>query len=79
LVYTFVNDNVLPNLVQLRCAGLGKAEGEYTSDKLLKDSGLIKLAVPTIYRWMKKLGLEYMCRKKVYYVDGHERPANKRY
>jgi hypothetical protein len=79
LVYTFVHENVLPNLAKLRGKELGKAVGEYKPEHLLKDNGLIKLAIPTIYRWMRKLGFKYMCRKKVYYVDGHERPANKKY
>jgi hypothetical protein len=40
---------------------------------ILKQYGLTKVCLSTVYKWMKKLGFNYEPRKKSYYVDGHEK------
>ena len=43
---------------------------------LLKENHLHNLSVRTAQRWLVKLGFEYCTRKKNYYNDKHESPAN---
>ncbi len=40
---------------------------------------MTKVSVTTVYRWMVCLGFKYEVRRKVYYVDGHEKPATIEY
>jgi hypothetical protein len=47
---------------------------KFTVEDLLKENGLSKLAIPTVYRWIRRLGFKYQVRKKCYYVDTHEKP-----
>ena len=51
----------------------------FTTDDLLKENGLKTLSVPTVYRWLWKLGFKYKVRKKCYYVDMHKKPENVRF
>ena len=48
-------------------------------EQLLTENRLTKLAIPTIFRWMKALGFKYEVRRKIYYVHGHEKPEMKKY
>ena len=51
----------------------------YTIEQLLNENRLTKLSIPTIFRWMKALGFKYEVQRKIYYVDGHEKPETKKY
>ena len=46
---------------------------------LLEQYGLKNLSLPTVQRWMKKLGFKYEMRKKTYYVDSHDSNENIEY
>lgn len=81
-VYSHVHETILPGLVEVKNQEVKDETGElgtYTVESILKENGLVKLSIPTIYRWMRRLGFKYEVRKKCYYVDTHEKPDNKRY
>jgi hypothetical protein len=41
---------------------------------ILRQNGLTKLSLGTVYRWLDCLGFKYEARKKGHYVDPHEKP-----
>jgi hypothetical protein len=82
-VYSHVHATILPGLVEAKNKEEVENEtgelGTYTVESILKENGLVKLSIPTIYRWMRRLGFKYEVRKYYYYIDTHEKPDNKRY
>ena len=40
---------------------------------VVRKKAIVKVSLGTALVWAKKLGLEYMSRKKSYYVDNHDR------
>jgi hypothetical protein len=85
----FLFDNVhLTTLSGLVSDTVGRCKDEMGEDqynklelkkKNLKHYRLSKVAMQTIYRWMKALGFRYEMQKKGYYVDGHEKPSTVAY
>jgi hypothetical protein len=82
LLYQYMHDSVLPKLAKPRAQELKEQQEEFDKDEefgvgdLLKENGLTKLYVSTVYRWMRKMGFKFMARKKCYYIDTHEKPEN---
>ena len=84
MLSSYIHETLLPPLVKQRekelRANMELHPGEkFTVDALLEENGLSKLAIPTVYRWIRRLGFKYQVRKKCYYVDTHEKPENQRY
>jgi hypothetical protein len=77
LLYSYLHEVALPALLEERRAEL--VDEFYTMEQLLGENRLTKLSIPTIFRWMKCLGFKYEVRRKIYYVDGHEKPETKKY
>ena len=65
------HDTIIPELIEEEKCEMGF---EITKDELLRQYGLTKLCLGTIYKWMHHFGFKYSVSKKTYYVDGHERP-----
>jgi hypothetical protein len=57
---------------------LGK-DNEFTVEAFFKQNGLTKLNIPTVYRWIRKLGFKYQVREKCYYADNHQKPENQKH
>ena len=77
LLYSYLHEVALPALLEERRAEL--VDAFYTMAQLLGENRLTILSIPTIYRWMRRLGFKYEVRRKIYYVDGHEKPETKKY
>jgi hypothetical protein len=77
LLYSYIHEIALPALLDERRAEL--ADETYTMGQLLLENQLTKVSIPTIFRWMRRLGFKYEIRRKCYYVDGHEKPETKKY
>lgn len=74
---SYIQETVLPNFLLLR-----KQETSnkiLTIQDILKEHGLSKLCLTTVYTWLQKLGYLYQPRKKSYYVDAHEKPSTAAY
>jgi hypothetical protein len=54
-------------------------EFEGVKEEFLRSVQLTTLSPPTIWRWLKICGFNFMSRRKHYYVDGHEKPEVRKY
>jgi hypothetical protein len=77
LLYSYIHDIALPALLDQRRAVL--VDESYTMEKLLHENRLTKVSITTIFRWMAQLGFKYETRRKIYYVDGHEKTEIRKY
>lgn len=66
-------ENVMPSLVAPAQAG-GEVSNEQTTLNRHRNS---PPSANTVWRWMRLLGWRHDTRKKTFYVDGHEKPAQK--
>ena len=76
-IYCHIHDSIIPNLVQ--AIQNDRDSISYSRSDLFKEFRLKKLTLATVYNWMKHLGFRYERRRKCYYVDNHEKPANIQY
>ena len=76
LVHDFLHTKALPDLTSIIMKEQGK---EYSTEQLMLDFGLKKLSCSTVQKWMNRIGFKYEPRRKTYYVDSHETPANVKY
>jgi hypothetical protein len=53
-------------------------EFEGVKEEFLRSAQLTTLSPPTIWRWLKICGFNFMSRRK-HYVDGHEKPEVRKY
>lgn len=73
-LYNYIYKMILPSFVIRRQEETGN--NQLTIEDVLKENGLVKLSVSTVYRWMKAPGYSYSLRCKKYYVDNHEKKEN---
>jgi hypothetical protein len=71
MMHEYFHDNIIPSLINDEKDETGEV---ITKNDLLKQYGLTKLSLDTIYNWMAVFGFKYSPVKKSYYVDGHEKP-----
>ena len=75
-LFNHFHDQLIPELINEE----REETGEILSKKqLLKQYGLTKLCIGTIYKWMASFGFKYCTTRKTYYVDGHEKPETVAY
>jgi hypothetical protein len=60
LLYSYIHEIALPALLDERRAEL--ANDTYTMEELLAENQLTKVSIPTIFRWMRRLGFKYEIR-----------------
>ena len=77
LLYSYLDKVALPAMLEERRAEL--VNKTYTMAQLLGKNQLTKLSVPTIFRWMKCIDFKYEVQRKIYYVNGHDKPDSKKY
>ena len=75
-MYDFFHHTIIPELIKEEKEETGE---ELTKQEILKQYGLTKLCLGTIYKWMNSFGFKYSVAKKTYYVDGHEKPETVAY
>jgi hypothetical protein len=61
-LYNHIHDVILPELAEL--CRVERGLDQFSVQELLLENGLTKLSIPTIYRWMRKLGFKYEVRRK---------------
>ena len=76
-VFQYVVDKALPNILQEQRKELD--DENFSMKELLRENGLTKINLTTIYPWMRKLGFKYEEWKKCYYVDNHDSESNVKY
>ena len=70
----YIHHVVLPQMIENEVKeSNGELDQEQAQEKVLKQYGLTKICLSTVYKWLKKLGFNYEPRKKGYYVDEHEK------
>ena len=70
----YIHHVVLPQMIENEVKESNRElDQENAREKILKQYGLTKICLSTVYKWIKKLGFNYEPRKKGYYVDGHEK------
>ncbi len=80
LMSEYIHDKLIPAMSKNRCDVVPADENyEEAVQNLLYEHGLKKVCPSTIYNRMKLLVFNYEPRRKVYYVDGHKRPATIEY
>jgi hypothetical protein len=83
MLSSYMHETLLPLLAKKREKEM-KATFELGQDEklkvedFLKQNGLTKLAIPTVYRWIRRLGFKYEVRKKCYYIDTHEKKLDEK-
>ena len=77
LMYDYCIDTLIPELVEQDRKEL--EDEEATSEEILKAYRITNFSIRTLYNWLKALDFKYSSRRKMYYVDGHERPDNVEY
>ena len=76
LSYCF--ETALPVVLEQRRKEKNVGE-EFTLQQFLKENQLKVLCLTTICKWLEYLGFKYGPRKKCFYVDNHDSPANVAY
>jgi hypothetical protein len=71
-----IRDELVPKLLQEHEGTLEEGSAEIL---LLNKYVRSPPGLTTVWEWMQKLNWRYSNRKKTYYVDGHERPAQKQH
>ena len=71
VLFDYFHNTIIPDLIEDEKYETGE---KISKDALLKQYGLTKLCLGTIYKWMASFGFKYCTSKKTYYVDGHEKP-----
>jgi hypothetical protein len=70
----YIHHVVLPQMIENEVKeSNGELDQEQAREKVLKQYGLTKICLSTVYKWLKKLGFNYEPRKKGYYADGQEK------
>ena len=77
LVHDFLITKAIPELVNI--VNKEQNTDECTIGSLMSVFGLQKLCIRTVQIWMNRLGFQYEPRRKTYYVDTHDTPANIKY
>lgn len=72
LLLSYLFETVLPALLQKQREELGIIN--FSMKDLLKEYGLTKISVSTVYCWLEQLGFKYNIMNKCYYVDNHASP-----
>jgi hypothetical protein len=80
LLCEYIHETVLPKMIR-ESTGAVPTNEVYVNDVkvLLGKYGLKTVGVSTVCQWMKCIGFKYAVRKKVYYVDGQEKPGTVEY
>ena len=70
----YIHHVILPQMIENELKeSNGELDQEQAREKVLKQYGLTKICLSTVYKWLKKLGFSYEPRKKGYYVDGQKK------
>ncbi len=70
----YIHHVVLPQMIENEVKERnGELDQEQAQEKVLKQYGLTKIYLSTVYKWLKKLWFNYEPRKIGYYVDGHKK------
>ena len=73
LIHAFISNVLFPELLAERIQATGR--NDMSMSEVMKEQGLSKLTLSTVYNWMERLNFKYKPRTQTYYVDGHEFPA----
>ena len=72
-MHTYVTNELFPQLLNERRNATMRPD--MTMDEVLRENGLKKVTMSTMYNWMRSLKFSYQPRSQNYYIDGHEYPA----
>ena len=65
-MHMYIHDTLIPKMLE------GMLNGT-TKDKILENYGITTLYQDSLVEWLIKLGFEYDCSVKNYYVGDHEK------
>ena len=76
VLYNYFHHTIIPELIEEEKEVTGE---NMTKEQILRQYGLSKLTMATIYNWMSLFGFKYSLSKENYYVDSREKPETVEY